>query len=261
MKFWTARSLKRVSLLKQLTAATLVAAAFGANSEAKTFAALPFSASYSVEYGSVDVADVNLEFTTENGLQLVTESKAKGLATLIKSGTQREVSSLQIVEGKLVGDSYSSTNISTRRALRGRTRVIENRELEVKFDWETSTASYLEDDKRSNVDLQAGSLDRQALPIKVRYELRKATASNPAARPAVLDYYFVDRQTLRHYKMEYLGDEELGTNQGTLNTAKYQYTTDSDKLTILWLAEEKDWLPVRFDKVKPGKPTLSMTID
>lgn len=261
MNFWTPRQLKRVSLLKLFSATALLSAVFSGSASAEAFAPLPFSANYSVEYGGVEVADVELEFSTENGLQLVTESKAKGIASLIKSGTQREVSSLQILNGQILGDSYSSTNISTRRAIRGRTRVIENRELEVKFDWEATTASYLEDDKRHTVALKPGSLDRQALPIKVRYELRKATARNPTARPAVIDYYFVDRKTLRHYKMKYVGDEELATKRGTLNTAKYNFTTGSGKQTILWLAKDQDWLPVRFDKVKPSKPTLSMVID
>ncbi|MFT5062833.1 MAG: hypothetical protein ACI91G_000194 [Gammaproteobacteria bacterium] len=260
MNFWTPRP-KPVSLLKHLPGLTAAVIAFGVNAQQPESVPLPFSADYSVKYGSVEVADVNLEFTTDNGLQLVTESKAKGLASLIKSGLQREVSSLQIKNGQLVGDSYSSTNISTRRAFRGKTRVTEERELEVKFDWGKSQASYLENGKKSIVALKPGSLDRQALPIKVRFELRKATATDPAARPPVLDYYFVDNEVLRHYKMEYQGDEKIDTKLGKLNTAKYLYGTEGDKKTVLWLAENKDWLPVRFDKIKPGKPALSMTIN
>lgn len=261
MNFWTTRPLNKAPTLKSLIALAFAGLTFSASANPAAFSPLPFSANYSVEYGSVDVADVELEFTTDNGLQLVTESKAKGLASLIKSGTQREVSRLGIMDGQIVGNSYSSTNISTRRAIRGRTRVIENRELDVSFDWDNSVAGYVEDDKKTSIELKPGSLDRQALPVMLRYQLRKATATDQAARPPVLDYYFVDRATLRHYKMEYQGDEEISTKLGKLNTAKYNYTTRKGKQTVLWLAEDKDWLPVRFDKIKPNKPTLSMTID
>lgn len=254
------RQHKRAPLLNILSAITFAALAFGAPAQSKSLAPLSFSAGYSIEYGGVEVADVDLEFTTENGLQLVTESTAKGIASLIKAGTQREVSSLQIIDDAIAGDSYTSTNIRTRRALKGKTRTIESRELEVKFDWENSTAAYVEDRKRTDVALKPGSLDRQALAVGLRYQLRKATATDPAARPPKFDYYFVDRKTLRSYKMVYQGDEEISTKQGTLNTAKYNYSTKSGKQTVMWLAEDKDWLPVRFDKIKPNKPTLSMTI-
>lgn len=260
MIFWTTRTTKLSSPLKLIFAVWAVVA-LGLSHATEDFAPKAFSANYSVEYGGVAVADVDLEFSTGNGLQLVTESKAKGLATLLKSGTQREVSSLGILNGQIVGGSYSSTNISTRRAPKGKTRVVEDRELEVKFNWENATAAHLENDKKTTIELKPGSLDRQALPVMMRYQLRKATAADPTSRPPVLDYYFVDQARLRHYKMKYAGDEILNTKFGPLNTAKYSHTTSKDKQTVLWLAEDKDWLPVRFDKIKPNKPTLSMAID
>jgi hypothetical protein len=74
-----------------------------------------------------------------------------------------------------------------------------------------------------------------------------------ACRPPE-SYRYVDDDGVTEYRYERIEDMTAATEIGTLNTIRFsQYREGSSRRTILWLAPELSYLPVRMEQIRDGE--------
>ena len=102
--------------------------------------------------------------------------------------------------------------------------------------------------------LEAGLLDRGSLQVALMQDLRRCTAPGP--------YRYVDEDGVRSYRYEQLENREATTGAGTLETVRFsQHRDGSSRTTILWLAPELAYLPVRIEQTRDGEVETVFTLE
>ncbi len=100
----------------------------------------------------------------------------------------------------------------------------------IAFDWETMTAAYTHSDKperNAQHKLEPGMLDPALYLLQVQRDLIRGQT--------VLEYRFVKRDRIRHYRVERLASETLSINKQSYDAIKVgRADPDDDKQTFVW---------------------------
>jgi len=89
-------------------------------------------------------------------------------------------------------------------------------------------------------------LDRGSLQVALMLDLGNCTLPGP--------YRYIDEDEIRVYRYERLEDVEAETGIGSLETIRFsQQREGSSRNTILWLAPELAYLPVRIEQIRNGE--------
>lgn len=121
------------------------------------------------------------------------------------------------------------------------------RKTSLTFDWPNLVAINSAADEPINIELKPDSFDQINYQMQLRYDL--LTQGKPNA------YYITDRKRIKLYRFELLGEEQIDTPLGKLNTVmlKRLRKEGSPRETIIWLAKDWDFLLAKLQQKENGK--------
>lgn len=208
-------------------------------------------ATYLVEkYGST-VAKTTLSFFQKDGqLHYTSSSTAEGLAAIFTSDTITENSTLEYQQSdpypRLLNYSYSRKK-----------KQKYNQTINIKWDDKQATTITSQYRNETTKLIEPG-------PVwdKLSVQLALINDINTAKPNDLLAYKVIDKNSLKEYKFEYLGDESLVLNNQNYQTKKLKRIhTSGRRMTIMWLATELSYIPVAIEQHKDKEIHWQMKLD
>ena len=200
-----------------------------------------FVASYSMRYGAFK-GEVYMELTSQDaaGEYLFRiESRARGLFKLIQPGTATEESRFLVENGAITPLEYHLDG--------GRKSTHDN--SDVVFDWQELIAYSTYEDESTTLQLIPDVRDRLSTDIFLMMQL--AAGITPA------EFKIAEKNAIRNYEFNMLGEEKIATPAGEFQTVKYlRHRVGSSRSTRIWYAIDKNYLPVRIEQLKRGKISI-----
>jgi len=168
-------------------------------------------------------------------------TKARGLARIVRPGTALETSNFALIDGKIRPIRYQ---------LDDGTKKLEN-DTDIRFDWEACVAHSNYKGEAKDIPIKPGILDRLSADIIVIMGLRAGHAPG--------SYEITDRNSVRTYVFEALGEELMQVPAGEFRTLKFKrQRPGSTRSTLIWYAPDMDYLPVRIEQQKHGKTAITI---
>jgi len=124
----------------------------------------------------------------------------------------------------------------------------------IAFDWPAGAATLTTEDGPREIKLESGYFDRGSAQVATMLD---------AARGAVPGAYrIIDDDGLETYAVTKLGDARTTTGIGELATINFsQQRTGSSRRTILWMAPELRFLPVRIEQTRDGEAETVLVLE
>lgn len=228
------RLIPRLLLLLVITAAH-ADGPFGAEAE-KVPTLKPYHAVYQARYNGLAIEAHRYLKVTDNGYQLVTEAKNF-------LGRIHEEENFHLdANNQLIPDDYRY-----QRSIFGKSRT---ETLTVDHDANTSVT------QRKGREYQLDFAPGQLGPLS--YQL--AMAADLSHGVETLSYQVIHRGDIKEYHYRRLAEVDMDTPVGRLRTLPVERVRDdSDRETLLWLAPELNYLPVRLVQKEDGE-TYEMTL-
>lgn len=122
------------------------------------------------------------------------------------------------------------------------------------FDWQKGTALY--DDKKT-----IAVPDKVVDPFLIQMAARSwlAHTSDPA-HAGESTYAVANKDAIDHYVLKATPGGTIKTKVGSYDTIKVTRIDDPDKRLMIWVAPKLEYLPVRVERHKKGKPVISMVL-
>jgi hypothetical protein len=205
-----------------------------------------YTATYEVRYKGKRVGRSELTVTHDKELGLYhfrSETMARGLLRLLRPNPVVERSNFRVTEGRICpldfwyedGSRHGEDNVH------------------VAFDWRHRVATTTGEDGTSEVALEPGVLDQGSLRVALMRDMASAT------RPDT--YKLVDGDSIKRYEYHSNGEQMLQTPLGKLQTETFvQQRVGSSRRTLLWVAPQLRYLPVRIEQQKDGETTTAMIL-
>jgi len=137
--------------------------------------------------------------------------------------------------------SYQPPQIVPLTYLYSRTGGKKERHAELTFDWENKRITNDVDQTPWKMELPLGTLDKYVYQIQVMIDLGLGKTR--------MDYLIADGGKLKNYPLEVVGEEQLKTKLGKLDTVVLKKVGDKRK-TTMWCAKELNYLPVRITQTE-----------
>jgi Protein of unknown function (DUF3108) len=227
------RALRRVAPL-------LLALGWLAAAHAQTLA--PFTATYEIRHGAMRVGETHFTLSADDahGYTFESRTQSKGLARMFV-GAIVETSEFQVD-----GDSLRPVRFSAEES-RGKGSQ------HIDFDWGAGLAHARRDDDSADLKLRPRVLDHSLIQVALMRDLA-------AGRP-LSTYYIVEKNELRAYQYERVGEEQIDTPAGSYASVKVrQSRAGSSRELYFWCAPALDYLPVQLEQRKDGKAVLTMRL-
>lgn len=80
------------------------------------------------------------------------------------------------------------------------------------------------------------------------------------AKPPIARFTMVDRKNLTYYQLRIVGREKVRTPAGRFDTILLERIDNPNKVGRYWLAETRDWMPVKIETRSGKKPSLVMAL-
>ncbi len=235
---WTTALLAGCALLLAQAPATAV----GGASELPTFAA-----TYRLEYKGSRVGESVISMRPAlDGAAYVYEARTepRGLARFIRGGTIVERSRFHLVDGQLKPVEFVFDD-GTRKG---------KDDNMVTFDHASARATSVYRGETHEFDIEPSLLDRLLSQFAL---MRDMNAGEPAS-----SYTVLDRDKLKVYRVNRLRSETVETRGGTFDTVVlHRQREGSSRATLMWLAPDLDWLPVRIRQTKGEKTITEMSLE
>jgi hypothetical protein len=207
---------------------------------------VPYRADYSVRYKGRRVARAEFSVTAEGDGQYVYSSstKARGLLKLVAPHPAVDRSRFRVTDGAIRPSRFEYED--------GSRKGDDN--FSIDFDAKTREAHIATADGSKSVPFDAGLLDRGTLQVALMRDLRACRTPGP--------YRYVDDEGIETYRYERIDDSPAETGIGTLETVRFaQQRENSSRRTILWLAPELAFLPVRMEQLRDGEVETVFTLE
>uniref|UniRef100_UPI002E0D6522 DUF3108 domain-containing protein n=1 Tax=Methylophaga lonarensis TaxID=999151 RepID=UPI002E0D6522 len=204
-----------------------------------------YSASYSVQYNSLTVGELNQTLSTlENGDRLLrSETRPRGLVSLFRSDNVEEQSRWRDYQGTIQPLEYRYERTGRRPKF-----------LHMLFDWQDYQLDM--DDKKHpwSLTLKPGTLDRLIYQLAVMRDLSNGEQE--------LQYHIADGGKLKHHEILILETETVSTSLGTIEAVKLvrDRDDDSDRQTILWCAPSLGYLTVKLQHIEKDGATFTASL-
>lgn len=115
----------------------------------------------------------------------------------------------------------------------------------IEFDGAAGRLRILASGPERTLPFETGLLDRGSLQVALMRDLARCAAPGP--------YRLVDDDGIDVYRYERLDDRPVDTGIGTITTARYRQAREgSSRVTILFVAPELAYLPVRIEQMRDG---------
>jgi len=205
-----------------------------------------FTAVYDVHHSGARVGETTVTLgPQEDGSWLMaSNTRPRGLAKFVRSGNVVETSNFRWNQaGHLEGLKYTF-NDGSRKGKRNST---------VEFDWTAGNASSAYKKRSVSIELDAPMGDRLSLQALLMRDL---------ARDDIQTHYSViNKNETKTYGFEALEEEVIDTRAGRFNTLKVrQQRAGSSRSSLLWLAVDFGYAPVKVTQFKDGKASTVLTI-
>lgn len=116
--------------------------------------------------------------------------------------------------------------------------LLKNLNIETDFDW-TSRLANTTGNKEGKVALQGGEFDSLGYQLQLRCDLIN--------QAPVMSYPVVDHDEIDKLEFQIIGEEELETSLGKLNTVVVKRVRNNTKrITTLWFAKDLDYMVVKL---------------
>lgn len=194
------------------------------------YAISSFRADYDISKGRITVGTLSRQLTLTDDQRYRYESRMapRGLVALFAGDEVVEVSSGRIEQSRFMPERYSYEKGGSRK------------DFELDFDYDSNTVHLLGYSRSWSASMPTRILDKLVYQAQLMLDL-------PGA-PETLVYDIADKGKLKHYRIVNLGQDMTETGLGTLRTVKLQRADpDSQRRTIVWCAEELDWMPVKVE--------------
>lgn len=230
--------MRRLLSLSVAAWAVLAAPAGGA-------AAFPaqFSANYTVSLNGQEMGVMARTVSRQGpgGYLFRSELKAThGLYALLRVKVVEE-SRWRLAGGQVQPIEYHSAQTGPKR-----------RESTARFDWERMLVHVTHKKQSTELKATSGMLDKLLYQLVLMRDLQSGRSP--------IHYTVVDGNKIRNYPVEIMGEEDIETPLGTLQTLKVRYRKPgSERSTTLWCAKSLGYLPVRLDHFeKEGERTSAL---
>lgn len=193
----------------------------------------PYEAKYEVRYGGLKVGEMTQQLTAAvDGRQtLQTIAHTTGLVSWLKNDTITERSIWQEDGGEVLPLSYTYRYT-------GRSKDAFER---LDFDWSAGVVSSLRDGNVTTLAVARGTLDKHLNQLVLRRDLLHGQRGQ-------LSYPVAERGKLKQYEFTVVGEELLQSKRfGPLDCLKVSKGT-----TLIWVAKQLDYLPVKIEKDEDG---------
>lgn len=194
-----------------------------------------FRAVYKADYKGLPISAKGVRelSKTEDGSYLLS-SKATALFATITESTEFEIDGHQV---RPIEYQYHRKGIGKKR------------EAILNFDWDAKTVLNNVQNKPWTMDVPLGAMDKLLYQFKLREDL---LAAHQAEQPwPSLTYVIADGGRLKNYEFEVIGEEQIDTPIGPLNTIKATRVRDNrNRQSTFWLALDYDFLLVKFQQIE-----------
>jgi len=199
--------------------------------------ALPkaFSASYTVQKSGMSLGTMQSTLSYQNSqYHYHKKTTAKGLAAML-SGDVLIENSDRVVQGN---------EFISKRYLRHHTSKRKDKKDQFHFSSPTSVQGNFENQPYT-LNVPKNTTDLTSLELR----LMQGLETNKLSR----QYNIVDRGKLKRYNVQKLGTETLDLHAGHFICEKIRITKpDSNVQTILWMAKDLNYFPVRIQHIDDG---------
>jgi len=203
----------------------------------------PFVATYSIQHGAMTVGDAAFQLRSGDGNSYVLELRTnpKGVAKLM-IGSIVETSEFEL-DGKELRPLRFHAEESRGKGSQS-----------ITFDWTQGIAHSQRNGEQAELKLEPRVLDHSLIQIAL---MRDLAADRPLAA-----YFIVEKNELRRYQYERVGEGSVETPAGTFRTIEVLQTrSGSTREMHYWCAPDLNYLPVRIEQHKEGKVLLSMVLN
>jgi hypothetical protein len=133
-----------------------------------------------------------------------------------------------------------------------------NRQISVKFDWQTKSAEQNRNGTISKYPLENDGHDRMSYQIALMQELRQDHRQ--------FNYSVMERNGFKEYMFKVLLEEEIDTSLGKMATLKLERLRKSNdnskqRSTVFWCAKKLAFLPVRIQHTEKNGYVFIMNIN
>lgn len=213
---------------------------------ASTYRAKAFSANYVVFRNGKDLGNATISFSDiGNGRwELTTKTIGTGIAAI--AGVEiNERSLIRWNDGKPETIDYS---FSQKAGWKDKQRTIT-------VNAQSKTIVSQDKEKTYSLKYQPGVLDRHAITVAIMQDLAQGKHGD-------LVYPVADRDELNTQLYRLIGNEKMDTTLGSMNSVKVQRIRESanGKTTTLWLALDKQFVPLRIEQKEGNGDTIEMRI-
>lgn len=125
----------------------------------------------------------------------------------------------------------------------------------LEFDWDKLLVRHKTNEPAGQYKIPANTLDKLSYQLKLRQHLMTGSA--------LPSYPVSDRHQLKYYDFDVIGNVELDTAMGKLNTLqlKRKRAADAKRQTTIWLATDWDYLLVKIHQDEKGKSFDVMMVE
>lgn len=192
-----------------------------------------FRAEYIIKKGPFELGRSSRELSYGDNGELVfrADSKSTGLVSLFYTEKIAEVTRMKQVDGRVVPVEYQYRRDGRRK-----------RTITQQFDWANGHVTSQVNDTVYEFALEEHALDQSGYQVNLMIDLAKGLRdiSYPVAR----------KNKMRVYEISYIGNEQIETALGTVDTVVIQ--RKEGKVTTMWCAPDLYYLPVKIQHEEDG---------
>ncbi|MCW8955857.1 MAG: DUF3108 domain-containing protein [Gammaproteobacteria bacterium] len=212
-----------------------------------------FRAEYRLEKYNTTVAEMTLQLSQQNQQYIYTSvTQAYGMAALFSDEQAQETSTLQ------QNDNQQQAYLSKYEFDR-KNKTSKNQRIDLNWsEHDQANISGFYGNKKYQLQHQGMLWDRLSVQLALTDDIRR-TADIPHGY--VFSYKVIDRGEISNYQFSYEGKQNIQLGKYYYNAVKLKREHGSgNKDTILWLAEELDFAPVKIEQFKKGKLHMNMEL-
>ncbi len=217
-----------------------------AKATAATYRAKAFTANYIVFRNGKDLGTATIKFgEVGNGRwELVTNTVGTGIAAI--AGVEvNERSLIRWNDGKPETIDYKFTQKAGWK----------NKQRSISVNGQNKTVVSLDKENTYALKYLPGILDRHALTVAIMQDLLQGKRGD-------LNYSVADRDEMNTQLYRVAGNEKMDTRLGLLDSVNVQRIRENSngKTTTLWLAPDKQFVPLRIEQKESNGDTIEMRI-
>ena len=205
-----------------------------------------YTAEYEVRNGGRHLADAvfRVAHDTSGKYTFSSSARARGILRLARPDPAVDWSEFSLVEGRIVPMLFRYED--------GSRKGEDN--FSVTFDATSGEVRISGAGGPQTLPFEPGLLDRGSIQVALMRDLGACRLPD--------SYHYVDDDGLGEYHFERVEDLPVETGIGTLETVRFsQRREGSSRQTVLWLAPELDYLPVRIEQIRNGEIDTSFALE